>query len=115
VTQRIVLVSTFAFSALGCGGSVNQQNFEKLKVGMTSTEVQAILGKEGKEVSSDDVASLLREALSPRGADGKANAGAKVELPDLSGAKGVRWGDDKKSITIIYMGDRVNRVFKKGF
>jgi hypothetical protein len=100
----------------GCGGSVNQQNFEKLKVGMSSQQVQAILGKDGKEISADEVATLMREALTPKaGPDGKAPAGVKVELPDLSSARGVRWGDDKKSITVIYLGDRVSRIFKKGF
>ena len=29
--------------------------------------------------------------------------------------RGVRWGDEKKSITVIYTGDRVSRVFKQGF
>ena len=95
----------------GCGGSVNQQKFEKLKVGMSQQQVQAILGKDGKEISADEVANLMREALTPK----TGQAGVKVELPDLSSARGVRWGDDKKSITVIYMGDRVSRIFKKGF
>ena len=83
---------------------------------MSSQQVQTILGKDGKEISSDDVANLMREALTPKvGADGKSPVGVKVELPDLSSARGVRWGDDKKSITFIYMGDRVSRIFKKGF
>jgi len=101
----------------GCGGSVGQSEFERLKVGMTSQEVERVLGKGGKEISQDEVADLIRQALTPKsGPDGKAPANApKLELPDLSGAKGVRWGDDKKSITVIYMGDRASRIFKKGF
>jgi hypothetical protein len=79
---------------------------------MTSQDVEAVLGKGGKEVGSDEVAALMREALTPKGVPGKA---PKVELPDLSGARGVRWGDDRKSITVIYTGDRVSRLFKKGF
>jgi hypothetical protein len=113
--HRILVAICCGLLAAGCGGSVNQQNFEKLKVGMTSQEVQAILGKDGKEIGSDEVTALMKEALTPKGAEGKAPSSFKVELPDLSGARGVRWGDDKKSITVIYMGDRVNRIFKKGF
>lgn len=97
----------------GCGGTVDQKNFEKLKVGMSSQQVQAILGKDSKEISSEEVTALMREALTPSaGPGGKAG---KIELPDLSGARGVRWGDDKKSITVIFMGDRASRIFKKGF
>jgi hypothetical protein len=101
----------------GCGGSVGQSEFERLKVGMTSQEVERVLGKGGKEISQDEVAALIKEALTPKpGPDGKAPANApKLELPDLSSAKGVRWGDDKRSITVIYMGDRASRIFKKGF
>jgi hypothetical protein len=101
----------------GCGGSVGQSEFERLKVGMTSQEVERVLGKDGKEISQDEVADLIRQALTPKaGPDGKPPANApKLELPDLSSAKGVRWGDDKRSITVIYMGDRASRIFKKGF
>jgi hypothetical protein len=101
----------------GCGGSVGQSEFERLKVGMTSQEVERVLGKGGKEISQDEVAALIKEALTPKpGPDGKAPVNApKLELPDLSSAKGVRWGDDKRSITVIYMGDRASRIFKKGF
>ncbi|HKB04729.1 MAG TPA: hypothetical protein VKD90_21070 [Gemmataceae bacterium] len=108
------LVAGLCFLAAGCGGSpANQTNFERLKVGMTSQQVEGILGKGGKDVSSDEVATLLREALAPKG--GSPATGPKLELPDVSGARGVRWGDDKKSITVIYNGDRVSRIFKKGF
>ena len=100
--------------AIGCGGSpANQTNFERLKVGMTSQQVEGILGKGGKEIGAEEVATLIREALTPKG--GSPAGGPKLELPDLSGARGVRWGDDKKSVTVIYTGDRVSRIFKKGF
>jgi|SRR6187200_2902270 len=108
---RVAIVLVVCTAVAGCGGSVNQQNFEKLKVGMSQQQVQAILGKDGKEISADEVANLMREALTPK----TGQAGVKVELPDLSSARGVRWGDDKKWITVIYMGDRVSRIFKKGF
>ena len=111
--RRALLVALPLFVLTGCGGSnINQEKFGQLKIGMNPQAVQAILGKGGKDISSDEVAALIREALTPPGGNGKA---PKVELPDLSGARGVRWGDDKKSITVIFIGDRANRIFKKGF
>lgn len=110
--RRALLVVLPLFVLAGCGGGVNQEQFRRLKGGMTPQEVQAVLGKDGKDISADEVAALVREALTPPGPAGKA---PKVELPDLSGARGVRWGDDKKSITVVYIGDRANRIFKKGF
>ena len=59
---RIVAAVPLYLLALGCGGSVSQQNFEQLKLGMTAQQVQAILGKDGKDIGSDAVAALLREA-----------------------------------------------------
>src|SRR5262249_12675951 len=112
-----LLLAPLLGAMTGCGGSVGQSEFERLKVGMTSQEVERVLGKGGKEISQDEVAALIKEALTPKaGPDGKAPDNApKLELPDLSSAKGVRWGDDKRSITVIYMGDRASRIFKRGF
>ena len=113
-TARLVLIAVALPLVSGCGDGLDERKFERLKVGMTSQDVEAVLGKGGKEIGSDEVAALMRDALTPKGAAGKAGV-PKVELPDLSGARGVRWGDDKKSITVIYTGDRVSRLFKKGF
>ena len=111
VGQALLLV--LVCNVFGCSGnSANQTNFERLKVGMTAQQIESILGKGGKEITNDEVATQLKEALGPQ--DGKA-AGMKLDLTNLSGAKGVRWGDDKKSITVIFMSDRANRIFKKGF
>src|SRR5438552_2349299 len=109
VTPYLCIVLASCLPAGCIGGGVDQAKFERLKVGMSSQDVEAVLGKGGKEISSDEVTTLVREALTPKaGPDGKPPPSApKVELPDLSGARGVRWGDDKKSITVIYNGDRV--------
>jgi len=109
--QALILV--LVCYAAGCSGSsVNQANFERLKVGKSVQQIEAILGKGGKEISSDEVTAQLKEALGPQ--DGKA-AGMKLDLSNFNGAKGLRWGDDKKSITVIFISDRASRIFKKGF
>jgi hypothetical protein len=108
----IAFVAVVLPSLTGCGGGVDERNFSRLRIGMTSQDVEAILGKGGKEIPADDVAALMREALAPAGKTPA--AGPKADPPDLSGLRGVRWGDDKKSITVIYNGDRVTRLFKKG-
>ena len=111
IGRAVLLV--LACNAFGCGGgNLNQTNFERLKVGMTAQQVESVLGKGGKEIANDEVVTLLKEALGPQ--DGK-SAGMKLDLTNLSGAKGIRWGDDKKSITVIFMSDRASRIFKKGF
>jgi hypothetical protein len=81
---------------IGCGDALDQAKFDRRKVGMSVQEVEAILGKGGKEISSADLTSLMCEALIPRAeTDAKGSAKLpKLELPDC---------------------DRVNRIFKKGF
>lgn len=107
------LILVLAIQACGCSGSsINQANFERLKVGMSAQQVESILGKGGKEITTEEVTAQLKETLGPQ--DGKA-AGIKLDLSNFSGAKGMRWGDDKKSITVIFMSDRASRIFKKGF
>lgn|SRR5262245_2670164 len=112
-----IVVAIACLFASGCASSVGKSEFERLKVGMTSQEIERVLGKGGKEISQEEVVKLYTEALSPKpGPDGKMPANMpKLVLPDLSSAKGVRWGDDNKWITVVYIGDRANRIFKKGF
>ena len=55
----------------GCGGGVDERNFSRLKVGMTAQEVEAILGKGGKPISSDDVSALMRSPWPPTMAGGR--------------------------------------------
>ena len=79
--RRVLSVALPLIFLTGCGGGgINQEKFERLKIGMSPQDVQAILGKDGKDISSDEVSTLVREALTPPGASGKV---PKVELPDL--------------------------------
>jgi hypothetical protein len=88
----------------GCGGSLSKAQVDRIRLHMTLAEVEAILGK-GKSVESGEVRQLLQ---SPGGEEGP-----KVEI-DPSELRGIRWGDDKKSVTVIFRSDRVFRVFPKG-
>lgn len=107
----IIALSFVLLISSGCGGSVGDLQFRKLKAGQTVSEVEAVLGKDGKDIPDSEVTALVKDALMPK-IEGK---GPKLEMPDMSGARGVRWGDDKKSITVIFVNDRASRIFKKGF
>lgn len=111
VGQALFLV--LALHASGCGGGgVDQKSFDRLKVGMSPQEIEAILGKGGKPIGGEEIAALMKEAFAPQAG---MPSGFKMEPANWSGAKGIRWGDDEKSITVIFMSDRASRIFKKGF
>ena len=92
------------FALTGCGGSLSKAQVDRIRLGMTVAEVEGILGK-GKSVESGEVKRLVQESM---GEDGP-----KVEI-DSSEMRGIRWGDDKKSVTVIFRSDKVFRVFPKG-
>ncbi len=52
----------------GCGSNVNQENFDKIKAGMTKEEVTAILGKPD-ETSGFSLGSLSGESATWKGKD----------------------------------------------
>lgn len=67
----------------GCS-KVNQSNYDKIENGMTVSQVEAILGK------------------------GTEKAGAAGAIGALTGSgKVLTWGDDKKSITVTFVNDKV--------
>ena len=103
------------FCTLGCSSTITQSNFEKIRVGMTIQEVEGILGKESKNLTSEEISAVLKEVLQPPpGPDGKTITLDPAAF-EPAGAKGIRWGNEKKSITVIFLGERVNRTVKKGF
>ena len=74
----------------GCS-KVSQDNYDKVKSGMTLSEVEGILGK------------------------GTEKSGVSGAIGDLSGsAKVMTWGDDKKSITITFANDKVVTKLAEG-
>ena len=73
----------------GCG-KVSKSNYDKIENGMTVSQVEGILGK-GKE------------------------AGAAGAIGNLTGSvKVITWGDDKKSITVTFVNDKVTLKAQKG-
>ena len=85
-----VLLGLMLLFFSGCS-KVSQSNYDKIENGMTVSQVEAILGK-GKEESSVG------------GAIGNLAGSAKV----------ITWGDDKKSITVTFVNDKVTLKAQKG-
>ncbi len=83
---RIVVLATAACALLaGCGSKVNKSNFDRIKVGMTQTEVEDILGK------------------------GEIKNSTSISMPgaNMSG-KQETWKDGDKTIMVTYMNDKVS-------
>ena len=93
-TRRMViglaLLGLVLPTVAGCG-KVNQKNYDKITNGMTVEEVQDILGK------------------------GTPEAGAAGALGDITGSgKVMKWGGEKKSITVTFANDKVVAKTQKG-
>lgn len=91
--KQIVMLclSVVLVCSLGGCAKVSQENYEKVKVGMTESEVEDILGS-GKVQES---------------------GGASVGVFSLSG-KVVRWGDDSKNITVTFANGEVIAKSQEG-
>jgi hypothetical protein len=86
----VALLGLMLLFLSGCS-KVSQSNYDKIENGMTVSQVEAILGK-GKEAS-----------------------GVGGAIGDLAGsAKVITWGDDKKSITVTFVNDKVTLKAQKG-
>jgi hypothetical protein len=98
-------------SSVGCGGkSLSKAQVDRIKLGQSVTEVEEILGK-GNAVDAGETDRLVKSSLEP--SQSGAQAGGKIEI-DSSELRGVRWGNEKKSVTVIFRNDRVFRVFPQG-
>jgi len=96
----------------GCvGRTIDKTQVNRIKLGMSVIEVEEILGK-GKVVDAAEVERLVKSSLEPADAPPGAKP-PKVEI-DFSELRGIRWGSDKKSATVIFRNERVFRVFSQG-
>jgi hypothetical protein len=105
-----------AFSFVGCGGAgLNKAQIERLKMGMTPAEVEGMLGK-GNAISAEEVAKIVNEsgANSDLNTPAPGDAAPPVQF-DMSEFRGVRWGGDKKNVTVIFRNDQAFRVIPVGF
>jgi hypothetical protein len=108
--SRFLPVATafLLMSSEGCGSggaSVSKSQYERLKLGYTSSDVEEILGK-GKDLDTAEVDRLLKESLP--GSDNPA-------APRIPGDfRGVRWGTEKKNITVLFQNDKLFRAFQQG-
>ncbi len=99
---RIALLLLVCLAIPACGGNanVNKANYDKIKPGMTLTEVEAVLGKGDSEGGLD-----LSEGSGAASAVGVTTLSATPSRS--SSIKWMRWGDDNKFIRIGFQGDKV--------
>src|SRR3974390_2877272 len=103
VRLAVIITLSILVQETGCvSPSVGRAQFDRLRLGMTPTEVEEILGK-GKPIEAGEVQRLL--------GGGDSAPDLKIDMSEL---RGVRWGSEKKSITVIYRNDRLFRAFQQG-
>lgn len=103
------VVSLVLLSALlvGCGGKINQTNYEAVKNGMTLQEVEEVLGK-GEEQASSSV-EVPGQTVDIPGA-------ASTSIPGISSsAQVVMWQAGTNMITITFSDGKVAAKAKSGF
>ncbi len=102
-------IAFLLLSSVGCGSgaSVSRAQYDRLKLGYASSDVEAILGK-GKDLDAAEVDRLLKESL-PASDDP-----AAPKKPSPVDFRGVRWGTEKKNITVLYQNDKLFRAFQQG-
>jgi hypothetical protein len=101
-----LLIAFVLLIATGCSRSLSKAQVDRVKLGMTVADVEDILGK-GNPIDAGEVEKLAK------GPAPAATTGPKVEF-DSSEMRGMKWGDDKKSVTVIYKNDKVYRIFSQG-
>jgi hypothetical protein len=111
LSRFLLVVTAFPLlSSAGCGGgaSVSKSQYDRLKLGYTSSEVEEILGK-GKDLDAAEVDRVLKESL-----PGFDDPALQKNKPSAGDFRGVRWGTEKKNITVIFQNDKLFRRFQQG-
>ena len=86
----------------GCGGPINESNYDKIKDGMTLAEVEGILGK-GTEQASVSTPGVSVDVPV---------VGVKVEA---TSNKIYKWESGGKTIIVTFMNDKMAGKSKNGF
>jgi len=109
--SRVWLLLLLCLAIPACAGNsnVNKANLEKIKPGMTLSDVETVLGKGDSEGGLD-----LSEGSGAAGALGVTTLSATSSRS--SSTKWMRWGDDNKFIRIGFQGDKVakGKIEQKG-
>ncbi len=104
--QFILTVAAFVacLGLTGCGGGkVTKSNFEKVTVGMSLPEVEAILGKGDEQASSAAGGPVSVPGMN---AGGMSIPGQTITVPTMS-VKIVVWKDGSKVISVSLLNDKV--------
>lgn len=103
VVGRLLIITLLCAIVAGCGGGaarrVSMNNYERIKVGMTEIEVEAILGK-GEEQASSSV-DIPGQSINVPGGEDISVAGIS------SSSKVVNWEDEFKVITVMFSDGKV--------
>ncbi len=105
MTLRIsfVIVACVAAVALtACGGNINQANYDKIKAGMSVSDVEAILGK-----GSEEASSALDTSGMPGGMPGMPNMKTSMKV--------MAWKSGNNVITASFMNGKLMTKGKAGF
>ena len=91
MTVGLLVLGLACVMLAGCGSKVSKDNYDKISTGMTTSEVEAILGKGAEEAAAG-------------GALGNLGGSAKVMV----------WKDGDKTITVTFVNDKVSLKAQSG-
>lgn len=96
---RFAALVGMAVVVAGCGSRMSMSNYEKVKDGMSETEVVSILGK-GEEAASSAI-NVPGQSIDIPGAGNVSVAGISAS------SKVLKWQDGMKVITVQFMNGKV--------
>jgi len=113
VPVKIAFALALCLTLSGCGGGpVTKANFDKINAGMSSADVEKIMGSKGTEMTGEAAKAFSQlQGGMPGGGAGAPDLG---NIMGALGMKIVRWGDDNRYIVVFYMQDKVAGKDSKG-
>jgi hypothetical protein len=105
----LAVATALCLTLSGCGGSgkISKANADKIKAGMTESEVTAILGAptENVEAKMPDMSALMPGGMKMPG----------MKMPGMGGIKSSVWKDGDRVITVSFMEGKVMTTATTGF